>query len=166
MVSNKPGDGGNGSHTSKSYKRRMMAAAEAERSRAVTEAKKQHATARRVRLLVGISIVSAVAMVPISMLIARAVTESLQDNIVQYLLGSTLTGATGLVCLGIHKSRSLPIEPDGLSFQVFFGSAVMTGCGILTNQAAFIIVPLIPAAYFWSLSRFRRRSRTERRDEE
>jgi hypothetical protein len=166
MVTNKPGDGGNGSHTSKSYRRRMMAAAEAERSRAVTEAKKQHAAARRVRLLVGISIVGAVAMVPISMLIAQAVAENLQDDIFQYLLGSALTGATGLACVGIHKSRSLPVEPDGLSFQVFFGSAVLTGCGILTDQAAFIVVPLIPAAYFWSLSRFRRRSHTESRNED
>ncbi|MFF8671443.1 hypothetical protein [Streptomyces sp. NPDC015242] len=142
----------------------MMAAAEAERARATAEARRLDTAARNVRLLIGCSIVGAVAMAPISMLLARSVAGNQQEAMVRFLLGSALVAATGLVCLGIYKSQSLPVEPDGLSFQVSFGSAVLAGCGILTNHLAFIVVPLIPSAVFWALRKFRKRSSTQVRD--
>jgi hypothetical protein len=143
----------------------MLAAARAGETRALADAASQHAAARRIQLLIGISIVCSVAMAPISMLIARSAPESSQGEVVRYLMGTALLLASCLIGFAVIRSRLSSTEPDGLAFQVVFGSIIMAGCGTITGHLFFIAAPLVPALLFWLLRRIPMQGTTKKRDE-
>ncbi|MFH8894890.1 hypothetical protein ACH4HG_00570 [Streptomyces coeruleorubidus] len=131
----------------------------------MTEAASQRAAARRIQLLIGISIVCAVAMAPISMLIARSAPEDSQGVVVRHLMGAALLMASCLIGFAVIRSRLSSIEPDGIAFQVVFGSIVMAGCGTIAGNLIFIATPLVPALLFWLLRRIPMQGTAKNRDE-
>lgn len=163
MVKNKSSNSDH-PNMSKAQKRRAAAAAQQAEAQATAVAAAKTAAARRLRLLVGLSIVATVAAVPISMLIGRAVGEDTQDEIVHYAMAATTVIATGLLAFAVGKSHLSQIRPDGFGFQVGFGSFIVAGCGTFTASLAFVFIPLIPAAGLWLIDVSEKR-RVSRRKE-
>lgn len=120
------------------------------------EAARKRAAAHRLELMAGISVVGTVAMVPMSMLIARAAPKNDQDAIVGLLVGSAIIVASCVNLFVVLKSRTPENQQSDLSFRIGFGAFVIAGCGFMTDQWPLMLIPLVPALTLWML-RFRER---------